>query len=230
MPNKTKLKVKAMMLIALSDIHKSEVAVSAARTIINRERPDLILVAGDISHNDLEDALRLLKILGETGAPTFFVPGNMDSPRLSTWRGESPRNLHGDYVDFRGYSIVGLGGSINTPFKTPFEFNELEASEILRGISSRYDGEKLILLTHCPPKGTKTDVTRFGVHAGSQSVREFVEKKSPILVICGHIHEAQGTDMLGGSFIVNPGPAYHGDYARITLNEEVYVELAKFNT
>ncbi|MEM2982278.1 MAG: metallophosphoesterase [Candidatus Bathyarchaeia archaeon] len=217
-----------MRIIAISDIHRSETATSAAAAVIGREEPDLTLVAGDISHNDLDEALRLLKILCETGVPTFFVPGNMDSPSLSRWRGDSPRNLHGDCVDFKGYSIVGLGGSVNTPFNTPFEYDESNASAILNGIPSRFESGRLIILSHCPPKGTRADTTRFGIHAGSGSVREFVEKKSPLLVVCGHIHEAECTDNLGRSIIVNPGPAYHGGYARVNLNGRVEVELAKF--
>jgi len=217
-----------MRIIAISDIHRSEAATSAAAAVIGREGPDLTLVAGDISHNNFDEALRLLKILCGTGVPTFFVPGNMDSPSLSRWRGDSPRNLHGDRVDFKGYSIVGLGGSVKTPFNTPFEYSELDASAILNGIPSRFESGRLILLSHCPPKGTVTDMTRFGIHAGSDSVREFVEKKSPLLVVCGHIHEAEGTDNLGESVIVNPGPAYHGGYARINIDGKVEVELAKF--
>ncbi|MBS7628835.1 metallophosphoesterase [Candidatus Bathyarchaeota archaeon] len=94
-----------MRIIAISDIHRSEAATLTAAAAVGREGPDLTLVAGDISHNDLDEALRLLKILCDTGVPTFFVPGNMDSPSLSKYRGDQPRNLHGDCVNFEGYSI-----------------------------------------------------------------------------------------------------------------------------
>jgi Icc-related predicted phosphoesterase len=42
------------------------------------------------------------------------------------------------------------------------------------------------------------------------------------------VHEAQAVDKIGSTFIVNPGPAKNGNYARINLNKNVNVVVAKF--
>ena len=44
-------------------------------------------------------------------------------------------------------------------------------------------------------------------HRGCGSIRKFIEEASPMLCICGHIHETAGnTDIIGKAFIINPGP------------------------
>jgi Icc-related predicted phosphoesterase len=47
------------------------------------------------------------------------------------------------------------------------------------------------------------------------------------VVICGHIHEARGIDMIGTTRIVNCGPAGKGEYAGIYFVENVTMELCK---
>ena len=219
-----------MKIIALADIHMSKSACEAAAERIAAEHADAVLVAGDISHGDLEEAVMLLEILTRSGTDIFFVPGNMDSTKLSNWSRGKIRNLHGRCDSFRDYALVGLGGSVNTPFNTPFEMNEREAERILEQAIQQCSSRKLLLVSHCPPRDTDLDMTRSGIHAGSTSVRDFIESKRPILVVCGHIHEAQGVDTMGETTIVNPGPAYHGGYARIDLNDKVQVNLARFKS
>jgi Icc-related predicted phosphoesterase len=217
-----------LRIVALTDLHRSESAALSAAETIAAESTDAVFVVGDISHGDLREALRLLKILGKSKAPVYFVPGNMDSPRLSSWTGNGLKNLHGRCMGCGEYALVGLGGSINTPFNTPFKFTEEEAEHLLNQAIRTCREGRFILVTHSPPKNTKLDLTRSGIHAGSYSVRRFIETKEPILVVCGHIHEAQGIDKVAHTVLVNPGPAYHGGYARIELNEKVQVSLARF--
>ncbi|MBS7623142.1 metallophosphoesterase family protein [Candidatus Bathyarchaeota archaeon] len=216
-----------MRLIVLSDFHKSFAAAKAAAEVISGDRPDAVLVAGDISHGDVEEAAKLLEVLGSAAAPVFFVPGNMDSPDLSDWSIEAVKSLHGRCLGLRGYELVGLGGSVHTPFHTPLEFSEVEVAEILNRAVTACACRSLILVSHCPPRGIKLDKTRIGIHAGSRSVRQFIESRKPILAVSGHIHEAQGIDSLGDTTVVNPGPAYAGSYAKIEVNNKVWAALSK---
>ncbi len=219
-----------MRIFALADLHTRRDAAEAAAKQIVAESAEAVLVAGDISHNDLDDAVNLLEILSETMVQIFFVPGNMDSPELSSWSRSDLKNLHGHCEPFGGYTLTGLGGSVRTPFNTPFELTEREVAQLLSQATSKCEIERLLLISHSPPKNTSLDRTRLGIHAGSNSVRQFIESKKPMLVVCGHIHEAQGIDKMGETVIVNPGPAYMGGYARVELNEKVQVSLARFKT
>ena len=47
---------------------------------------------------------------------------------------------------------------------------------------------------------------RDGVHAGSRSIRDFVDRRQPDYLFCGHIHEAEGVEIaLGKTKAVNVG-------------------------
>jgi Icc-related predicted phosphoesterase len=50
----------------------------------------------------------------------------------------------------------------------------------------------LVLICHAPPLNSSLDRIRDGLHGGSRSVRDFIEKHQPRDFFCGHIHEAEG--------------------------------------
>ena len=215
-------------ILAFTDFHGDRNACSRAKQQIAADEPDLVIVAGDVTNYDVNRAKQFLSELGNTGLPVYFVPGNMDSIELGTWSGnEMVHSIHGRCDYLQDIALIGLGGSPHGPFSTPFEYSENKAAELLDKAMKTYHGGKLILVSHCPPKDTKIDRVLSGAHVGSGAVRRFVEKTQPLLVVSGHIHEAQGTDAIGSSTLVNTGPAQRGDYAKITLKEEVMVEFAR---
>ena len=63
-----------------------------------------------------------------------------------------------------------------------------------------------MLICHAPPYGTALDQIRPGLHAGSRSVAEFIEKYAPAYFFCGHIHEAEGVvERMGATRAMNVG-------------------------
>ncbi len=179
-------------------------------------------------NHDLAKAKRRLIQLVHSGCPVFFVPGNMDNPRLGEWIGEgNVRLLHGRQEIFQDIILVGLGGSPHGSFTTPFEYGEDAATHLLGNTLQNSAGMRVILLSHCPPKNTKIDQVSSGEHAGSTAVREFVERIQPFLVVSGHIHEAQGVDKIGRTILVNTGPAHRGNYAKIELTDTADVLFGK---
>lgn len=116
--------------------------------------------------------------------------------------------------------IGGLGGSNITPFGTPFELDDAEAAAMLSSL-----GPLDILVSHCPPFGTRCDLTDSGRHIGSEAVRRYVSSSPPKLVLCGHVHESSAQDSLGGAKIANPGPLMAGKYAVVEISETIGVEF-----
>jgi Icc-related predicted phosphoesterase len=217
-----------MKILAFTDFHGNQEAYQRAEEVIAAEKPELVIVAGDITNYDLKRAKQLLSDLANAGRPVYFVPGNMDNTELGKWPGnENVHALHGRCEHAEGIALIGLGASPHGPFSTPFEYSEEEAAELLTEAMKGYHGGMLILVSHCPPKDTKVDRVSSGEHAGSTSVRKFVEKTQPLLVVSGHIHEAQGADTIGSSTLVNTGPARQGHFAEITLDDKATVKFAK---
>jgi Icc-related predicted phosphoesterase len=77
------------------------------------------------------------------------------------------------------------------------------------------------------PLITKLDKIFTGEHVGSKSIRTFIEQYQPDIVICGHIHEARGSDKLGKSWMINCGPAAKKNYAVIEIGESIRLENRK---
>lgn len=185
-------------------------------------------MAGDLVNRDSDRAKRLLFELASAGPPVYFVPGNMDSDELGDWPGgENVHALHGRCERIETVALIGLGGSPHGSFRTIFEYSEEKASELVEAAARSYQGGQLILVSHCPPRDTRLDQVASGEHIGSTAVREFVEKRHPVLVISGHVHEAQGTDTIGSSILVNTGPAQLGQYAEITIRNDIVVRFAQ---
>ena len=44
--------------------------------------------------------------------------------------------------------------------------------------------------------------------AGSQAVRNVIERYQPLIALHGHIHESRGTVKIGKTVCINPGSAY----------------------
>ena len=74
-----------------------------------------------------------------------------------------------------------------------------------------------ILLCHQPPykildkTGGMAPKHWHGKHAGSKVILDYINKKHPNLVLCGHMHESAGKDKIGKTEVINLGSA--GGYA-----------------
>jgi Icc-related predicted phosphoesterase len=63
------------------------------------------------------------------------------------------------------------------------------------------------------------------MHVGSKSVRKMVEEKRPILLICGHVHEHEGREILGETLIVKLAPAEKLRAAEIEIKDSIDVNF-----
>jgi Icc-related predicted phosphoesterase len=83
-------------------------------------------------------------------------------------------------------------------------------SEDLEGLARLSDPARTIYVIHTPPLSTNLDVLRNGQHAGSLSVRRFIEERRPPLTLHGHVHESHNmtkefVDRIGSTICVNAG-------------------------
>ncbi len=219
-----------MKIIAISDLHGN---IKPIITYLKDNKVDLIIIAGDITNfGPPELGEDLLNEISSFGVPVLAIPGNCDPESIHVNIDQSQAiNIHARNMIIKNVGICGFGGSNPTPFDTPLEFEEIqiydEAKKAINGIENE---EISLFITHAPPYGTKTDLLPSGAHVGSKSLRKIIEEMQPTLNICGHIHEARGTDKIGNTTIVNPGELSHGYACLIQISDapedkEVETEL-----
>lgn len=177
-----------MKLLIFSDIHTDKAALER----LMETEADYYFAAGDLA-NFGRGLDPLGPVLQKRAERMYVLPGNHESEddiaRFCERFGF--HNFHGQTLKIDGYNIAGLGYSNPTPFNTPGEYGEPELAARL----GKFDGlNPLVLICHCPPKGTKLDQAREGQHFGSTSVREFIDRNQPVYFYCGHIHEAAGAE------------------------------------
>jgi uncharacterized protein len=191
-----------MRILVFSDIHGD----AAALNRLMDTEADIYISAGDLCtwSRGLD---QMGEILARRAGQVWALPGNHEDDKqieaLCTRFGLNP--LHGRSFEAAGHHIAGLGYSNPTPFNTPGEYSESEIALRLEPFASL---TPLVLVCHCPPRGTPLDEASPGAHLGSVSVGEFIHRVQPIHFVCGHIHEAAGrTVQLGGTRASNAGKA-----------------------
>ncbi len=214
-----------MKILALSDIHG---AFETMRRIIKGEHTaDVIVLAGDLTtRGSAQDLKEVLDRATGFLKPVLTVLGNMDPPQLLSVLEATGTSVDGDAMMIGDVGFIGVSASPFSPLHTPYEVADQElGARAERGWSNLDRARWNIMVAHTPPAGTTTDRLHSGSHVGSPSLRAFIERRQPDLVICGHIHEARGVDTIGNSQIVNCGPAFEGSYAIIDIDEQLTVRL-----
>jgi Icc-related predicted phosphoesterase len=189
-----------MRLLVFSDIHSDLRALERLLAV----EADYYFAAGDIV-SWARGLDRAGEILARRAGKVYVIPGNHESE--SDIGGMCERhgliNLHGRSMQAGGFHIAALGYSNHTPFHTPGEYSE---AEIAARLAPFAELKPLILICHCPPKGTALDRAGAGLHFGSGAVKQFLDEHQPVYFFCGHIHEAEGAQAnIGKTKGVNVG-------------------------
>ncbi|RZN48274.1 YfcE family phosphodiesterase [archaeon] len=208
-----------MRVLAITDLHGT--TLDNAESIADDY--DLILIGGDITHfGRYDDAKEILSEFIRDRA-VCAVYGNCDYADVDDYLREADISVHGRRRDVGPCTITGFSGAPKSPFNTPGEVDDEEIGAGIRDVTS----ECSIVLTHAPPFETAVDMAPVG-HVGSKSLHEYILREQPAINICGHIHEARGTDRIGSTLIVNPGPYFKGYYAHIDIGGDISCELRSF--
>ena len=193
-----------MKLLAFTDLHLSLLAFKKIKSKMRKEKPELLVCAGDVSIFG-EGLDFILKKLNELSKKIVIVNGNHEEDKVMKKLCLKCNNLifiHKKYHKFNGYIFLGYGGegfSSTDPdfYKTGKQFEK---------IINKNKDKKIILLTHAPPYKTRVDLI-IDQYCGNKTLRNFIIKNKVDLHICGHLHENFGKeDKIKKTRIVNPGP------------------------
>lgn len=216
-----------MRILCIADIHGDLARLVQLRPQI--DRADLLLVAGDLTEfGGREEVDSLLAALEGSPAKMAMVGGNCDRPGARKGLEASGYSVDGLARGFdlgQGrVTVVGSGGGLLRTGLTPYERREGDLAAALEagfhdmvGFAGRES--PIIVLTHNPPWGSCADI-RHGGHTGSRAFRNLLDALSPMLWVCGHIHESRAAGVCDSTLVVNPGPLREGCFALVHLDEE----------
>ena len=212
--------------IGFGDIHDD---AAKAREIPGLDRAEAVIISGDLTtHGGPAQAQAVLRTVADVNPKIWAQIGNMDRPEIESLLDEQGMNIHVRGFELApGIGIMGVGTSSPTPFGTPSEYPDTQlASWLVEAYEQVRDFERLLLVAHDPPHGTKTDLLPSGRNVGSLAVREFIERVQPEVCLTGHIHESKAEDFIGRTKVINPGMLALGGYVVIGLKDkELVAEL-----
>jgi putative phosphoesterase len=211
-------------IAALSDVHGNVAALEAVIADITREKPDRIVVAGDLALNGPEPAavVDMLRDLASEGAAV--IAGNTDIAVADF-----------DYAAAFPWMTDGVPDAIVAAAEWAHEALGEERVEWLRGLPAerrvRAEDDTLVLVCHGSP-GSQT--SGFDQDLDPSVTIERVARTDARLIVCGHTHLPEVRD-LGFRVIVNDGSAgyiFDGDptasWALIDLADgEVSAEIRR---
>lgn len=200
-----KRKSKKMKILAAGDIHgDTRLANELARKAKN-ENVDLVILCGDLTFAD-SSTEGIIGPFVHNKKKVLFIPGNHESFATANFLAElyngDAKNIHGYSIKLNNIGIFGCGGA-------NIGINQLTENEIFKYLKKGFEKlgtlDKKIMVTHVHPEGLKMGkLTR--IFPGSKGVTKAVKTFQPDLLLCSHVHEAEGIEeKLGKTKVINVG-------------------------
>jgi len=199
-----------MKLFVFTDPHGNGPLFEKIAKKVKREKPEVILCAGDISAFG-RGIKRWLEKLDSLKIPVLIIPGNHETNEELQIYGKKLRYVHNIHLKTQWIGsvlFIGCGGGGFTQQHAEFERSEKDFARDIKKLKVKDKKHKTVFLVHQPPFDTKLDYLWWlEGHVGSKSIRRFIEKYHPELCITGHLYENfNKEDKIGKTRIINPGP------------------------
>lgn len=192
-----------MKILAAGDIHGDTRLAQALARKAERNKVDLVILCGDLTLDDSSTA-NLIGPFVRKKKKVLLIPGNHETLATADFLAElyDVTNLHGYAIKFNNVGFFGCGFA-------NIGMSRLREDEITKVLTKAYkkikDTKKKIMVTHVHPEGTLMGkLTSF--FPGSTGVRKAITKLKPDILLCSHVHEAEGVEeKIGKTKIINVG-------------------------
>ena len=195
--------MKKLKILAAGDLHGDVSLSKKLSEQAKKEKVDLIILCGDLTLAD-QFSKGLMYPFTKNKQKVLIIPGNHDSFATADFFAEfyGLKNIHGYHAIFNDIGIFGCGGA-------NIGIEQLTEQEIFgylkRGFEKVKNLNKKIMVTHVHPEGTEFSKLSHFV-PGSEGVNKAIKKFEPDLLICSHIHEAEGIEeKVGNTLVINVG-------------------------
>lgn len=192
-----------MKILAFGDIHGDSILAERLAKQAEKENVDLVILCGDITFND-QPTVNLIGPFVKRNQKVVLIPGNHESVATADFLAQlyGVKNLHGYSIISGDVGFFGCGGA-------NIGINQLEEKEIFDLLKQGSEGlqgvKKRIMITHVHPEGTLMEkFTK--IFPGSKGVKKAIDELKPDILLCSHVHEAEGLEeMVGKTRVINVG-------------------------
>jgi len=192
-----------MKIFAAGDIHGDSILAEKLAKKAKKAKVNIVVLCGDITMSDKLNS-PLISPFTKRKLKVVFIPGNHETVATADFLAElyGATNLHGYSVKFENIGLFGCGFS-------NIGLSGLKEKEILSILKKGYkkikDSKTKIMVTHTHPDETLMGkLTNF--FPGSKGIRKAVTTLKPDILLCSHVHEAEGIEeKIGKTRIINVG-------------------------
>ena len=194
---------KKLRILAAGDIHGDTGLAEKLAQRAEKEKADLVILCGDLTMME-QSTDNLIGPFVKRKEKVLLIPGNHETVATADFLSElyGVKNLHGYSVKYKEIGLFGCGGA-NIGL---FQLDEKEIYDLLKkGFDKIKYLHKKIMVTHVHPDKSKIGkFTKF--FPGSSGVRKAIEKFKPDILLCSHVHEAEGIEeKIGKTKVINVG-------------------------
>ncbi|MBW2999767.1 metallophosphoesterase family protein [Candidatus Woesearchaeota archaeon] len=194
---------KKMKILASGDIHGDTDLAKKLAERAEKEKVDLVVLCGDLTFAE-QNTQNIIGPFVKKKKKVLLIPGNHETVATADFLAElyGVKNIHGYSVRYKDVGLFGCGGA-------NIGLMQLPENELFGLLKKGHDGikylKKKIMVTHVHPTGTKMEkFSKF--FKGSKGVKKAVEKFKPDILLCSHVHEAEGIEeKIGKTKVVNVG-------------------------
>ena len=193
-----------MKILSAGDIHGDTRLAEKLAEKAAKNKVDLVILCGDLTYFE-QSTDNIIGPFKKRNLKVLLIPGNHETVATADFLAEvyGVKNIHGYSVKYKDVGIFGAGGANMGP-TTPV--SEKETYDLLKkGFDKIRYLKKKIMVTHAHPSETKME--QFTQHfKGSERIRKAVDVFKPDILLCSHVHEAEGLEeKIGKTKVVNVG-------------------------
>jgi len=192
-----------MKILAAGDIHGDSALAEKLAKKAEDEKVDLVVLCGDLTYAE-QSTDNIVGAFTSRKQKVILIPGNHETVATADFLCElyGATNLHGYSMKFNDVALFGAGGA-------NIGLHQVSDDEIYsllqKGHDKIKDVPKKVMVTHVHP--TDSMMSKFStIVPGSQGVTNAIKAFKPDILLCSHVHEAEGIEeMMDGTKVMNVG-------------------------
>lgn len=192
-----------MKILAFGDIHGDSRLAKKLADKAEKEHVDLVIMCGDLTYFD-QSTDNIVGPFVKKNKKVILIPGNHETVATADFLADlyGVTNLHGYSIRYKDVGLFGCGGA-NVG---PNQLGEKEIFDLLeQGFEKVKKLKKKVLVSHVHPSETKMEKFT-DIFPGSTGLRKAIKKFKPDIVLCSHVHEAEGIEeKIGKTKVINVG-------------------------